>query len=82
MQRLLSSSLLIVLTLTRMNKVLAQGRAMTLGTEACECRHCIPLPHLVLANSEEAVKHVAPHHFKEQYSHLNCKICSHLSPPA
>lgn len=78
MQRLLSSSLLIPVSLTRMNKELAQGRAMPLGTEACECRHCIPLPHLVLANSEEAVKDITPHHFKEQHFHLTCKICSFL----
>lgn len=51
---------------------------MPLGTEACECRHCIPLPHLVLANSEEAVKDITPHHFTEQHFHLNCKICSLL----
>lgn len=62
--------------LTRMTKALAWGRAMPLGTEACERRHCILLPHLVLANSEEAVKHVAPHHFKEQHFDLNYKICS------
>lgn len=78
MQRLLSSSLLIPLPLTRMNKALVRGRAMPLGTEARERRHCIPLPHLVLANSEEAVKHASSHHFKEQHFHLNCKICSHL----
>lgn len=78
MQRLLSSSLLIPVPLTRMNKELARGRAMPLGTEACECRHCIPLPHLVLANSEEAVKDITPHHFTEQHFHLNCKICSLL----
>jgi len=61
-----------------MNKALAWGTAMPFGTEARERRHCIPLPHLVLANSEEAVKHVSPHHFKEEHFHLNCKVCSHL----
>lgn len=78
MQRLLSDSLLIPLPLTRTNKVLAWGRAVPLGAAACERRHCLPLPHLVLANPEEAVKHVSPHHFKELHFHLDCKICSHL----